>query len=99
MRSNTDSVVPEIFPLVAKAANEGDESARALLRSAAEDLSGLIVGVVDRLNLRDKSFFLAKTGGVFNRSKHFDGYFDELVHKIAPNAKIGALSSVAEFCA
>ena len=99
MRANPDNVLPEIFPLVAKAANEGDESARSLLRSAAEELSGLVADVVDRLHLRDKSFFLAKTGGVFNRSAHFDAYFDELIVKIAPRAKIGSLPNVAEFCA
>ncbi len=93
-----DSVLPRIFPLVAKAAHEGDESARALLRSGAEDLIALVERVVDRLALRDKPFFLAKTGGVF-RSKHFDGHFDELVLKVAPKAKIGSLPNIAEFCA
>jgi N-acetylglucosamine kinase-like BadF-type ATPase len=97
--SNPDSVLPRIFPLVTKAANEGDESARALLRSGAEDLIALIERVVDRLTLRDKPFFLAKTGGVFNRSKHFDDHFDELVVKIAPKAKVGLLPNIAEFCA
>jgi glucosamine kinase len=100
MRAKPDSVLPEIFPLVAKAANEGDEAARSLLRSAAEELSELVILVVDRLNLRAKSFFLAKTGGVFNRSRHFDAPFDDLVGSIAPHAKIGPLPvSIAEFCA
>jgi len=99
MRANPDNVLPEISPLVAKAANEGDESARSLLRSAAEELSRLVADVVDRLHLRAKSFFLAKTGGVFNRSKQFDDHFDELVRKIAPTVKIGPLPNVAEFCA
>ena len=99
MRTNPDSVLPEIFPLVAKAANDGDESARSLLNSAAEELSGLVARVVDRLNLHDKSFFLARTGGVFDHSKHFASCFDELIGKIAPNATIGPLSNVAEFCA
>ena len=99
MRASPDSVLPEIFPLVAKAANEGDESARALLGESAEELAALFARVVDRLSLRENSLFLAKTGGVFNRSKHFDGYFDELVGRIAPKAKIGPLPNVAEFCA
>lgn len=99
MRANPDSVLPEIFPLVAKAADEGDESARALLRASADELSAQVARVVDRLNLREEPFFLAKTGGVFNRSKHFDGYFDELVSRIAPKVKTGPLPNVAEFCA
>ncbi len=100
IRANPDGVLPKIFPIVAKAANEGDESARGLLRSAAEELAGFVGRVVERLSLRNESFFLAKTGGVFNRSAHFDDYFDELVRKIAPKARIGALPKpVAEFAA
>jgi N-acetylglucosamine kinase-like BadF-type ATPase len=100
MRANPDSVLPEIFPLVAKAANEGDESAQKLLHFAAEELAGLTGRVVERLNLRGEPFFLAKTGGVFNRSPHFDDYFDQLVRQFAPNARIGPLPKpVAEFAA
>ncbi len=100
IRTNPDSVLPKIFPIVAKAANEGEESARGLLRSAAEELAGLVDRVVDCLHLQNESFFLAKTGGVFNRSTHLDDHFAELVRKIAPTARIGALPRpVAEFAA
>jgi len=100
IRANPDDALPRIFPLVAKAANEGDESARELLRSAAEDLAEMVEHVVERLHLGKDSFFLAKTGGAFNRSAHLDDHFDELVRKIAPNARIGALPRpVAEFAA
>jgi len=100
IRSNPDSVLPKVFPVVAKAANEGDESARTLLRSAAEELAGFVAQVVERLGLRDEPFFLAKTGGVFNRSPHFDVCFDELVRKMAPRARIGPLAApIAEFAA
>jgi len=100
IRSNPDSVLPKIFPIVAKAANEGDESARTLLRFGAEELAGFVAQVVERLGLRDETFFLAKTGGVFHRSAHFDDHFDELVRKIAPRARIGDLAKpIAEFAA
>jgi N-acetylglucosamine kinase-like BadF-type ATPase len=100
IRTNPDGVLPKIFPIVAKAANEGDKSSRMLLRGAAEELAGFVERVVERLHLRNESFFLAKTGGVFSRSVHFDDYFDELVRKIAPNARIGVLPRpVAEFAA
>jgi len=100
IRANPDGVLPKIFPLVAKAANEGDESARELLRSAAEELAGFVERVVQRLHLQSDSFFLAKTGGVFNRSTYLDDYFDELIRKTAPKARIGALPRpVAEFAA
>jgi N-acetylglucosamine kinase-like BadF-type ATPase len=100
IRDNPDGILPKIFPVVAKAANEGDESARGLLRSAAEELAGFVEHVVERLHLQNESFFLAKTGGVFNRSARLDDHFDELVRKIASKARIGALPRpVAEFAA
>ncbi len=100
IRANPDAVLPKIFPIVTKAVNEGDESARGLLRCAAEDLAGFVQHVVEPLHLRNESFFLAKTGGVFNRSTYLDDHFDELVRKIAPKARIGALPRpVAEFAA
>ncbi len=100
IRAHPDGVLTKIFPIVAKAANEGDESARGLLRSAAEELAGFVKRVVERLNLQNEPFFLAKTGGVFNRSAHLDRHFDELVREIAPKTRIGPLPKpVAEFAA
>src|SRR5260370_20115073 len=83
IRANPVGVLPRLFPIVAQAAHEGDESARVLLRSAAEDLAGFVERVLERLHLRSESFFLAQTGGVFSRRPHLDDYFDELVRKIA----------------
>jgi N-acetylglucosamine kinase-like BadF-type ATPase len=89
-----------VFPIVTKAANEGDSSARALLQSAAEDITQLFAPVVENLGLREQSFFLAKTGGVFGRSAFFDEPFDALAAKIAPRARIGPLPEpVADFAA
>lgn len=100
IRANPDSVFPKVFPIVAKAANESDQSARALLQSAAEELSEMVGRVVETLGLRDQSFFLAKTGGVFGRSPVLDDRFDTLVAKIAPKARIGPLPMpIAEFAA
>lgn len=100
IRANADSVFPKVFPIVAKAANDGDTDARALLQSAAEELSELVAPVVAALGLRDQSFFLAKTGGVFDRSPFFDDPFDARAAKIAPNARIAPLPMpIAEFAA
>jgi N-acetylglucosamine kinase-like BadF-type ATPase len=100
IRANADSVFPKVFPIVTKAANEGDSSARALLQSAAEDISQLLAPVVENLGLREQSFFLAKTGGVFGRSPFFDEPFDALAAKIAPRARIDPLPEpIAEFAA
>jgi N-acetylglucosamine kinase-like BadF-type ATPase len=100
IRTNADGVLPRIFPIVANAANQGDSSARAILNSAAEELSELVVRVIERLSLRDRRFFVAKTGGVFGRSAFFDDHFDVLIRKIAPNARLGPLPEpVVEFAA
>ena len=100
IRANADSVLPKVFPMVTKAANEGDHSAQAILRSSAEELCELVARVVPTLGLQKQSFFLAKTGGVFGRSPFFDEAFDTLGGKIAPNTRIGPLPvPVAEFAA
>jgi N-acetylglucosamine kinase-like BadF-type ATPase len=100
IRANADSVFPKVFPIVANAANEGDISAQALLQSAAEDLSQLLSPVVENLGLREQSFFLAKTGGVFSRSPFFDEPFEALATKIASRARIGPLPEpIADFAA
>jgi len=90
-RIQPDAVFPQVFPVVAKAANGGDDSARSLLRDAAEELRDLVVEVIDRLQLRDEIFLLTKTGGVFGRSAILDEYFDALIREIAPKVKLGQI--------
>jgi len=100
IRAHADSVFPKVFPIVANAANQGDTSARALLQSAAEELSELVATVVENLRLRERSFFLAKTGGIFGRSSFFDEPFDALAAKIAPYARTGPLPQpIADYAA
>jgi N-acetylglucosamine kinase-like BadF-type ATPase len=100
IRTDADSVFPKVFPLVANAASEGDDAARALLESAAEELSEMAARVIATLGLQEQSFFLAKTGGVFGRSPFLDDRFDALVAKMAPHARIGPLPMpIAEFAA
>jgi N-acetylglucosamine kinase-like BadF-type ATPase len=100
IRANADSVFPKVFPLVTNAASKGDDAARALLESAAEELSEMAARVIATLGLQEQSFFLAKTGGVFGRSPFLDDRFDALIAKIAPHARIGPLPMpIAEFAA
>jgi N-acetylglucosamine kinase-like BadF-type ATPase len=100
IRANADGVFPEVFPIVAKAAEKGDEGAHALLDSAAEELAEMAARVIEALGLRDQAFFLAKTGGVFGRSRVLDDRFDSRVAQVAPNARIGTLRRpMAEFAA
>jgi N-acetylglucosamine kinase-like BadF-type ATPase len=100
IRRNADSILPRVFPIVARAANHGDDFARALLHTAAGELAELVTRVVESLKLQRLPVFLAKTGGVFGRSPFLDDPFDALVRKIAPKARIGPLPEpIAEFAA
>lgn len=90
-RAQPTVVFPQIFPIVAKAAESGDASARALLTSAARDLQEQVLEVLRQLQLQNANFFLAKTGGVFDGSPFLNKEFDHLVRAIAPGVRIGPL--------
>jgi N-acetylglucosamine kinase-like BadF-type ATPase len=86
-----DEVFPRVFPVVAAAADAGDELARELLGDAARELAMLADTLVVRLGLRDAIFLLAKTGGVLGRSAILDVQLDARLREIAPLARIGPL--------
>jgi N-acetylglucosamine kinase-like BadF-type ATPase len=86
-----DEVFPRIFPVIADAADQGDPAARALLQDAAADLAGLVVDLMERLELDREKFLLVKSGGMVGRSTYFDKLLDERLHLAAPGAEFGAL--------
>src|SRR6266849_5990506 len=99
-RADPGAVFPQIFPIVASAAESGDVAARVLLTSAAKDLRDQAREVIEKLKLRDSSFFLAKIGGVFDGSGFLNAQFDSMVREVAPEVRIGPLPrSVAEAAA
>lgn len=83
-----DAVYPRVFPLVAAAADEGDEIARGLLHDAAKSLSGFVDVVQNELELNGSAFLLGKTGGMVGRSNYFDDMLDAELRRVAPNAKM-----------
>ena len=87
-----DEVFPRVFPVVAAAAEEGDGSARELLRTAAEDLAGLVKDLMERLALDAQKFLLVKSGGMIGRSAYFDQQIDERLRAAAPEAVFGGLA-------
>lgn len=91
VRAEPTVVFPKIFPIVAKAAESADLSARALLSLAAADLRDQVREVLRQLQLHSANFFLAKTGGVFEGSPFLNSEFDRLIREMAPNARIGPL--------
>lgn len=96
IRREPDDVFPKIFPLVANAANDSDTDAQAILIAAANELAVLLRNVITQLGLNHYSFFLAKTGGVFGRSRYFDETFERAALEIAPKARIGSLAKPLE---
>lgn len=90
-RDQPTVIFPKLFPIVAKAAESSDPAARDLLTSAAKDLLEQVREVVQQLQLQNTSFFLAKTGGVFDGSAFVNEQFDGLVRELAPKARIGSL--------
>lgn len=90
-RANADDLFPRVFPVVAAAADAGDESARAALRDAIRELSGLVKDLAKRLGLLEARFDLAKTGGMIGRSNFFDAQLDHSLRAGVPHAMIGSL--------
>ncbi len=61
---------PELFPVVLKAANEGDTDARGILEDAGAELAVLAHEAVRRLrSAEERDIPVAIIGGVFNRSQ------------------------------
>jgi glucosamine kinase len=87
-----DDVFPRVFPIVAAAAETGDLAARQLLQLAAADLASLVYDLVERLQLRDQTFLLVKSGGMLCRSAYFDQLIDQRLREASPNAQFGALA-------
>ena len=59
---------PRLFPVVLRAAGEGDSRARALLADAGTHLAGLTANVIDRLMPQSPQAPVAMTGSVFRQS-------------------------------
>ncbi len=89
--SAPDEVFPRIFPVVTTAAEQGDATARALLDEAGAELAGLVVDLVERLELKSEKFLLVKSGGMVGRSAYFDKLLDERLRLAAPQAEFGSL--------
>ncbi len=89
--SAPDNVFPQVFPIVAAAADAGNSNAREILLQAATHLSSLVAIVADHLGPRTAAVFLAKTGGALGRSIFFDAHLDVALLQLLPNAQIGGL--------
>jgi len=86
-----EQVYPQLFPVVANAADARDPMAREILRAAANDLGALVKTLADDLNLQHVPFRLAKTGGMIGHCAFFDNELDSRLREATPTAKIGLL--------
>jgi len=89
--ASPDEVFPRLFPMVLRAAESGDATARSLVDDCAAALAELVSDLAERLQLQSRKFRLAKTGGMLGRSLWFDERLDHYLRKAAPLAEFSAL--------
>jgi N-acetylglucosamine kinase-like BadF-type ATPase len=89
--TSPDAVYPKVFPVVSAAADAGDPVACKILLDSANHLSELVAEVAAYLALREKSFSLVKTGGMFGRSSFLTAQLDASLKQLVPLARSAEL--------
>jgi glucosamine kinase len=79
---------PRLFPVVLKAAGEGDAMARALLADAGSQLAGLTAKVISRLMPKSPHAPVAMTGSVFRQSTEVRKVFYNCLHARFPGLEV-----------
>jgi N-acetylglucosamine kinase-like BadF-type ATPase len=97
---DADALFSRTFPLVAQLADRGDTVCCDILAAAADSLAGLAGAVARDLGWAGQEVAVAKIGGVYGRSKYFDGKIDAAIKKTLPRARfVPVLISPAEVAA
>jgi N-acetylglucosamine kinase-like BadF-type ATPase len=86
IQSAPDEVFPRLFAVVAALADNGDQTAQGILRTAALKLGEIAATLAERLRLGEHRFPLLKTGGMFGKSKYFDAQIHERLRVVLPHA-------------
>ena len=89
--AHADAVYPRVFPVIAAAADSGNQLAQSLLRAAAEKLSSMASQLAEELHLLQQAFPLGKYGGTIGRSRFFDDALDSQLLRKLPRATVMAL--------
>ncbi len=79
---------PRLFPVVLRAAGEGDPRARALLADAGSQLAGLTAKVIHRLLPQSPHAPVAMTGSVFRQSTEVRQVFYNCLHARFPSLEV-----------
>jgi N-acetylglucosamine kinase-like BadF-type ATPase len=80
-------------PLVFEAARQGDPVASSTIRWAAEGLADLAVGIIRQLGLEDQAFDVVLAGSFYNGSPLIADTMREIIHDVAPAAKLIRLNA------
>ena len=88
---NPDDVFPRTFPLVAQLGDDGDAVCREILSDAAVLLAGLAGSVANALGWLGRETPIAKVGGVYGRSKHFDAAIDSELERVLAHVRFTPL--------
>jgi N-acetylglucosamine kinase-like BadF-type ATPase len=86
-----DDVYPVVFPVIAVAADAGDEIARDILLGASNKLIELAFDAAKQLGLSEEEFTLIKIGGMLGRSNFFDAQLSNSLRLKLPRAREGKL--------
>lgn len=78
--STTNPDFAHLFPTIVFLADEGDETARKILKHAGEELASLAEAVLDRLFKADDPTIIAASGGVFRNSTVVFDAFRDAIH-------------------
>lgn len=79
---------PRLFPVVLKAAAEGDPSAHSLLTEAGTELAGLTANVISRLTPHSPYAPVAMTGSVFRQSTEVRQVFYNVLRALFPGLDV-----------
>jgi N-acetylglucosamine kinase-like BadF-type ATPase len=86
--SRHPSVFPRLFPVVLRAAAEGDALAKSLLVEAGTALAGLVGIVIQRLFPQPPYAPVATTGSVFRQSEEVRKVFYNSLHSASPGIEV-----------
>ena len=80
--------IAQLAKIVAKAAQDGDSVAQAILAEAGAELGALAVAVIQRLGLQNQPFSVAFIGSVFASGSCLFEPFRQTILRAAPHAEI-----------
>lgn len=83
------SVVAAVAPVVVEAVAAGDPVSRGILDRAAAEVTQLALSLVEKLNLQNERFAIAKIGGLWEAGTPFEQKLVGALRSVAPQAEVG----------